>query len=431
MNIKPIVAAIAGITVASAAFAGGQGPATKAHATAKSGTSAMAAVAQGNSVWPSHTMKLAGGKLLVGAQANIDAYYSSEANFASVPQMKQAAATGSASSIYLHNANLFVGGDMGWAHGRLNIGYFDNDMATSAVGTSSASVTSRNAFTTASSTSVTSRNKFTLDEGYVTFSNFAKSPMYVKLGKFYQNFGTYKAYAMVPSLSQFFEQTQGTGAEAGYAGANGFSASIAGFGGANTSVNTTNNRSHVDDWTINAGYAGKYNGAGFHVKLGFLDNESDLAWRNNVDLTSNFSTLTTSNTSSVFEIDGGVNMNNFDVSANFARLNKDINASAHGGTAVVISKPWALDVDAGYSFNAGNYPSHVGVTYQMTRKAGWLYLPKTRYGADYTLQFNKNVNFSVAYYHDKSYSNGNTTTEVYGNVASSNNLFIGRVSVGI
>jgi hypothetical protein len=279
-----------------------------------------------------------------------------------------------------------------------------------------------------STITVGTSSTFTLDEGYVTFSNFAKSPVYVKAGKFYENFGHYNAYAAVPSLTQFFEQVQGTGAEVGYAGANGFFANVAGFGGSNTSVNTTTNRSNIDNWDINAGYAGNYNGAAFDVKLGFLSNESDLAWRNSADYTSNLGAATVfANNSSVFAANANVMMNKFNAGVNFARFNKDI--SLTGGTTATINKPWALDINAGYAFNTAGYGSHVGISYQMTRNAGWLYLPKTRYGADYTLDFSKNVDFSLAYYHDKAY--GNTTADAFNNNGnlSTNNLFMGRVSV--
>lgn len=401
MYIKSIVAAIAGLTVAGAAMAAGHAPV----ATQNTHTAAQNAMAQGNSVWPAHTMKLAGGKISVGGMATIAGNWSSKTNYAGVPQWYGQSAGGSSSNIYINNANLFLGGDLGMAHARINIGYFDNPVS-AAVGQSTLG-------------NIRGANNFTVDEAYVTFSNFAKSPFYVKVGKSYEQFGNYNAYAIVPSLTQLFTEVSGTGVEGGYAGANGFHASIAGFSGDVSGTNVHNSRNRVDNYTINAGFQGMMNGTDFAVNLGYLNDSRDLNALAEHDAVTSGAVTTTK--SSVFDANAHVAMNNFDAHVDYARFNKAFGV----GSNASVGKPWALGVGVGYKFNTMQYASHVGIGYQMTKKSILLGVPKHRYSADYSVALSKNVNVMVAYYHDKNYDVAVQNT----NNANSNNMVAARVSV--
>ena len=135
-----------------------------------------------------------------GMIANVDSYYSSKSKYeAGVPFWPQI--DKSYADVYVKNANLFLNSNMGVVHATINFGY-NNSGASTYLGTDSP----KNA-----------TSDFGLNEGYVNiYENDFSLPMYLRLGRFYQNFGHYDVYSMLPDLTQYMSQVNGAGAEVGY-----------------------------------------------------------------------------------------------------------------------------------------------------------------------------------------------------------------------
>lgn len=397
MKLKPIVAAIIGLSAVGVAFAGGNG--------GKVNTAAQDAVATGNSVWSANPVKLANGRLLLGGAANIDARWSSKTNYTAVPHWLNAEGAGGKSSfISLDTVDMFLGSDLSdWAHARADIAYLNYPVFSGTAAYPS------------------NLNTLTMAEGYVTFSNFAKSPFFAKVGKSYVDFGMYNARPIVPSLTQLFTEASGTGVEGGYAGSNGFDVNASVFSGSKTSTSLVNNRSRVNDFTLKGGYSARNNGVDWNVRASYLNSVEDLAWFNSTDFmaTYNGTTATFSQRSSAMSAHAGFNVKAFDVAVDYARFNKDFTNTANSSAA--INKPWAGGISAGYAFNTMQYPSHLALGYQMTKKAENMYVPKNRYMVTYDAGINKNVSLQAVFYHDKNY----TQSEAQSN----NNMVQGRVSV--
>jgi hypothetical protein len=429
MFSKSVFAGVAGLAVAGFAVAGGQDVTMSAPAATVVNNEI-----QGNSVWPHHTFTLAGGKLTVGAMATVVGQYSSKAAYGWKPYWYTTTNSGSSNTIYMGNANIFVGGDLGIAQARLNIMYFDP-------------LTMTGGNLTAAGNTTRSTRSLTLDEGYVNFRS-GSNPLYVRVGQFYESFGHYSAYKTVSDLTQLMTQVNGVGAEAGYAGANGLYANAAAFSNTGNGVGnafvgnrhlnpeTGNGREHVLNATANAGYNGQFSGVDVNLHGGWL--------RDARDLDSLFSGVanqfvaapaaaTNIARSSVMTLGANVAMNNIDASVHWARFNKAFNVRINNAPRVV-DKPYALDLGAGYKFNTMQYDSHIGVGYQMSRDAEALMLPKNRYFVDYTLNFNKHVSANLAWYRDKRYSSAESQIIDAANplrVATSNNLFMLGVSVAM
>jgi hypothetical protein len=409
MKMTSMAVAVAGACLASAAVANHAPTHKVAAVSAKD--KAMAAVVQGNSVWPMHTVSVLGGKVQLGGMANIDGYWSSDVNYTSVPMFNQASsnalgAGGNASAIYVHNANLFIGSKMGIAEMHMNIGFFDGRTVTN---------TGTGAFG--------GQANLTLDEGYVTLSDFSKMPVYAKVGYFYNQFGNYNPYQMVPDLTNLFTQVKGTGVELGTVLPNGFYGNITGFSASSDAFSTTN-QSRVGDFSAKAGYAAKSGDVDWGVDVSYLNHIQDLTYVGSNDFLVNYqlgaatTPVSFSKKSSLWAGYGHAAVRNFDFGLKFVRASDDMTVNGNN-----LDHPWALAGNAGYSFATAGHASRVGLGYQMTRKSEWLYVPKTRYLASYGIAVNQYMNVQLAYYYDKNY----TTTGI--TAADHNNLLAARISV--
>ena len=174
-----------------------------------------------------------------GMIANIDSYYSSESKYeGGVPFWPQI--DKSYADVYVKNANLFLNSNMGVVHATINFGY-NNSGASTYLGTSH----EQNQI-----------SDFGLNEGYVNiYENDFSLPLYLRLGRFYQNFGHYDVYSMLPDLTQYMSQVNGAGAEVGYIhpmpnGA--VYADISGFGGASTAASDFKDR-HPGNFSAKVG----------------------------------------------------------------------------------------------------------------------------------------------------------------------------------
>ncbi|MDF1655450.1 MAG: LbtU family siderophore porin [Coxiellaceae bacterium] len=390
MKLKALIATAVGASVAGIAFAGG----ADHHKALPPVNPMMAGVVQGNSVWPSHMMKFFKGRLIVGGMANLDAYWANNTNYTLVPQFStNIGAGGNSSAIYLNNANVFVGGDWGFAHGRLNLGYFD-----------------RRNVTTPIANTVSGLNNFTLDEGYISLYDSRSLPLYLKAGKFYDTVGSYNPYQLIPDLTNLFTQMGATGIEVGGVLPVGIYANVTGFSNSSTAFNTVlpTNNSHIDNLSAKVGYAATKRGVHWGADLGYISNMSGLTYLNSNDFTTNIvgGVPTYSANPSIVAADGFVKVEDFDFLAKYARVNGDnllITNPQDTTNNFSLNNPWALVLGGGFSFHTVNHPSRVGLGYQMTRHADYLFVPKNRYMADYNVGLNKYVSFQVAYYYDQNY----------------------------
>lgn len=370
------------------------------------------ALVQGNSVWPNRMLPVWGERVFVGGMASMDGYWSNEVNYTTVPMFNQAAsnalgAGGNASALYINNANLFVGGQMGIAEAHLNVGYFD-----------------RRTVTNATTGTLGAANNFTLDEGYVTLSDFSHLPLYMKIGKFYNQFGDYNPYQIVPDLTNLFSVVDGTGIEAGVVLNNGFYASATGFSATSSAFSTTN-QSRVGDASAKAGYVAKNGDVDWGVDVSYLNAIKDLAYVNSNDFLVNYG-LATGSAVANFNKNSGLwagyahmKISRLDANLKYVQANDDMLINGSN----TLDEPWALAAGAGYNFDTAGRASRLGLGYQMTRHADWLYVPRSRYLATYGIAINTYLGVQLAYYYDKNYSN-NAIAAV-----DHNNLLAARLSV--
>ncbi len=390
MKIQMLLVTAVSAGVVGLAYAGSAEVSKKKPVVLPAPPSLLSNVAQGNSVWPTNTLKLKNGKLLIGGLVNLDSYISTNTKYTLVPQFGTNLSNGGTSkTITPNNINVFLGSDMGFAHARLNFGYFD-----------------RRSVKTPAGPSIGGQNNFLLDEGYLSLYDSKKLPLYIKAGKFYDTVGSYNPYQLIPDLTSLFTQEGVTGVEVGAASKRGFYASLAGFTGAATAVNP---KVQTDSaLSTKFGYVGTCNGIHWGADVGYISTMHDLSYLNSYDFTSNLSSGVASfnGKSAVVAADFFANVQQFDITTKYTQFtneNLTLNNPTAGVAAYPVDKPWAMALGLGYSFETFNHPSRVGAGYQMTRHAQYLFMPADRYLLNYSIGLSQRVSMELAYYYDQSY----------------------------
>jgi hypothetical protein len=87
------------------------------------------------------------------------------------------------------------------------------------------------------------------------------------------------------------------------------------------------------------------------------------------------------------------------------------------------AKPWAVDIQGGYSFDKWNIPNDIHIGYQMSHEAAGIGLPKNRWVAGYDIAAWPHTHFGFEWDHDSHYSKSN------GGDNSVDNLFTIRSSI--
>lgn len=261
-----------------------------------------------------------------------------------------------------------------------------------------------------------------LDEAYVTVGNFAQSPFYVRAGRQYIPFGSYKRFDVTPSLTQLLTQTNATALQAGFVMANGVHGAVYTFNGTDTDVNVHKRR--VNNFGVNLGLASSYDNVNYQASVGYLYNLADVNYIkvgaiNSVD-----------HVVGGLSADASIQTGPFDASLHYVTALRTFGPGDVNTNGIVNrvdgkgAKPAAWGVDAGYGFDTAGHASRLGVGYQRSSQAtnvGPLAyvnvsedqviqygMPKERYLAQYTVNVWTNTDLGFQLYHDRDYKGNNS-----------------------
>jgi len=262
-----------------------------------------------------------------------------------------------------------------------------------------------------------SSNALQLEQAYATFSNFDMSPIFVQVGKQFQDFGRYEIHPMTRSLTQVISETLATSIKVGFI-ANGFNGSLYAFDDPITknsrSLSSTNygaalGYEHVNDqYGFDLGAAYLYNMIGVN-DVAYIVNQFNggLGYNTRTPAAAMYADLS---------------MGPFMIGARYTTAwerFKLLDLPKNGlATSSKGAQPWAAGGSVGYGFNNGGKTQNVYLGYQTSHEAGGLELPKYRWLIGYGIElFGKNTNVGVEWDHDKDYNrssggNGNSTNLV-------------------
>jgi hypothetical protein len=266
-------------------------------------------------------------------------------------------------------------------------------------------------------------NRIDLEQGYVTFGNFNCSPFFVQLGKQFQDFGRYTIHPMTRTLAQVMSESLQTSAKIGFVVPMGFHGSVYTF---DNQLTRTNQGHTTNVWGAALGFDQPSDQLGYDLGVGYMSNitgVNDVAYAITAYqfLTNTTSGIfSTANTNAVGTYNGTVGAWNVygDINSGPFTLGARYTTAAHSLNAFTLSnqymnptgsgaRPWAVDVTAGYGFNAWCKNQMVYLGYQASGNAVNLYMPKNRWLVGYNIEPWKMTTLAVEVQHNTSYSAGN------------------------
>jgi len=283
-------------------------------------------------------------------------------------------------------------------------------------------------------------NRLTVEQGYAQISNFDQSPLFLKLGKFYQDFGRYTIHPITRSLTQVLSESLQTAAQVGFITRMGFHGDIYAFDNPLKqrrayALSTTQGHNSTD-YGAALGFDQMSDQLGWGVNLGYLYNMvgvNDIAQVISQYQSTNLSTSGGSYRTRVSAgtIDAYITSGPFSLMGDYAAAMQSFSNNDLGskGQSVVVAgtgtgaKPWAGNVQAGYGFNGWNKNQNVYLGYQVSGDAVAVFLPKNRWVAGYNIDMWKNTNLGLELDHDTDYSTSQ------GGTGNSSNLISFRAGV--
>jgi hypothetical protein len=264
-------------------------------------------------------------------------------------------------------------------------------------------------------------NTLNLEQGYALIGNFDQSPFFLKLGKYYQDFGRYMIHPITRSTTQVLSESLQTAAQAGFLTPMGFHGDIYAYDNpikARRAYALTTSQGH--------------NSTDYGAALGFDHVSDQLSWGFNIgylynmvgvndvsQAISQYQSANTSTTSGSYKnrvaagsVDAYVGSGPFSLMADYVTAfdgftNNDLGSK---GLAVVPAgtgngaKPWAGNLQAGYGFNAWSKNQNLYIGYQVSSDAIAIFLPRNRWVAGYNVDMWKNTNLGLELDHDNDYS---------------------------
>lgn len=259
-------------------------------------------------------------------------------------------------------------------------------------------------------------DSLTLEQGFITFRNMNWSPLFLRLGKEFQDFGRYEIHPMVRSFTQVLSESLHTTAQLGFLTPMGLYGSAYTF---NNNMTENNNGHEKNNYGINIGFGQPNDQLGYDLGIGYMydfTGVDDVAYAvgtyngsgskygsyegNRVDAISLYGRLNTG------PFAFGVNYVTALQSFNSAALPENNNDLTDG------AKPWAANVKAGYGFNVWGKNQNVYLGYERSGDAQYIYLPESRWLAGYGIDVLTNTNVGLEYTYDMPYSeSGGATTD--------------------
>lgn len=272
-----------------------------------------------------------------------------------------------------------------------------------------------------------------LEQGYVTFSNFDVTPLYVQIGKQFQDFGRYQIHPITESLTEVMSKTLTTSAKLGFIVPMGLHGSVSVFDDPISKIGQTKKPT---DFTVALGYDQPNDQLGWGVGIGYIYNligVNDIAFQ-----VAQFNANNASNTDAGFThhasgvaLYGDVNSGPFALSATWTTATQRFSVfdlPEHGVADVMSNglpmasaagaKPWTAGIQGGYGFEYWGKSQNIYLGYQASGEAAGLLLPKNRWLAGYDIEVWRDTNLGFEWDHDTSYSVGNGGTGNNSNLAS-------------
>jgi hypothetical protein len=263
-----------------------------------------------------------------------------------------------------------------------------------------------------------------IEQAFATLGNLDMYPVYLEIGKEFQDFSRYEIHPITRSLTQVMSETLATSGKIAFIVPMGFHGGIFAFDDPLSKVGQT---SKTTNYGAALGYDAPSDQLGWDVGAGYLYNligVNDVAYLvNQVNITGGTAGGGYNTRVGGAAAYADVNSGPFTVGARYTtalqRFNQTDLPKNGMATSTTGAKPWAAGITAGYAFEAACKNQNVYLGYQASREAAGLGMPKSRWLVGYGIDvFGKNTNVGVEWDHDMAYSTSNGGTNNNTNLVS-------------
>jgi hypothetical protein len=263
------------------------------------------------------------------------------------------------------------------------------------------------------STTSAGQTNFTVEQAYATLGNFDVSPVFLQIGKQFQDFSRYEIHPITRSLTQVLSEALETSVKLGFI-ANGFQGSIYVFDTPIPQFGTSHNRT---DYGVALGYERPSDAIGFDVGVAYLYNligAQDVADAVNYFNSSNGFNDRAGGIAAYGDINSGpfvFGLRYTTAVQRFSAIDLPRRGTADTASGVVLAsatgaKPWAAGAQATYGFENWGKAQNVYLGYQVSGQAAAISIPKNRWLLGYGIDVWNYVGFGVEWDHDTGYSTG-------------------------
>ncbi len=342
----------------------------------------------------------------------------------------------------LNDAYVNVYGNVNnWTTAMLSLSYNNAQPSTAVVSSFPApSVNQQNGLYSASYP----QNNFTLEQGYITFRNMNVTPIFLRIGKMFQDFNRYSIHPMTQSMTQVMSETLRTSAALGFMTSMGLNGSVYTFNNPmyqkRTTGSTTNHSQNNYGVSLNWNHPNDQ--LGYDIGIGYMN---DFTGVNDVAYSVNRFNGTTTNLlgyNGTYQsrvgaatVYGDLNSGPFTLEIRYVTATSSFNAldlptrtlaAITAGAVATGAKPWSADITGGFGFMGWSKDQNVYLGYQASGNAVNLFLPKQRWLVGYGINILKNTNVGLQWNHDIAYSTAYTGA---GNHLSNSNTVMARAAV--
>jgi hypothetical protein len=264
-------------------------------------------------------------------------------------------------------------------------------------------------------------NSLNLEQGFIRVANFDQFPLYLQVGKQFQDFGRYRIHPITRSMTQVMTETLQTSAEVGFVTESGLNGAISAFDTPlrpRYTTAATSYKGHTDtDFTVALDFTHLSDQLGFDIGAEYLYNMTGVGDINQA--LSQYQSGYTSNSGGTYynnvsaaAVHGDVNTGPFSLNLRYVSAlqrfnNNDLSTQTLSVAPIGTgkgAKPSAGDVQAGFNFNGWNKNQNLYVGYQASADAVNIFLPQKRWLAGYNIDAWKNTNVGVELGHDIDYN---------------------------
>ncbi len=247
-------------------------------------------------------------------------------------------------------------------------------------------------------------NALNLEQGFVTIGNLDAYPIFLQVGKQFEDFGRYTIHPLNRTLAQSLSEALRTSANLGFATRMGLHGSVYAF---DNVVRIASQGHNKTVFGASLGFDQPNDQFGYDLGIGYLSNMAGVN-----DIANFIVGGTVVHTVGGIALYGDVNSGPFNFGARYTTavqsfspvdINTNGNVALGSGTG---AKPWAADFTAGYGFNYMSKNQNVYLGYQTSNNTVRLALPRNRVLAGYGIDMWKNTNLGLEFTHDNAYSIG-------------------------